>query len=290
LRILIRGYPEEEDEVKAQIVLLSAKVYLQYLLAEKKTAVPVTASLTLQEQKDADQAPNPELENGGWEEEKPIEEEEKKEEDDHSIPKLWQHTLLLSRYTPNYDLRDRTRLYRSLLSTPHTSTDLASLLLLAPKPVPLAPSPSQMRKSFSLGSASLAVGDHAGSGGIKGYEDLPPWVKEGQEPDPALRDEISGKQEYVSGRETSASEKLDGLVRPLAAEKGVPAMRSNGLNKMVGVGKEKTLDDWLDEEEEEEEDSGEEEEESEESSEATGSEEETGSEDESDEGAGLVGR
>jgi hypothetical protein len=177
-------------------------------------------------------------------------------------------------------------LYRSLLSTPQTSTDLASLLLLAPKPVPLAPSPSQTRKGFLLGSASLLLG----STGIKGYEYLPPWVKEGQEPDPRLRDAGSASaSEYVSvsGRGISAAEQLDAV----AARQGGVGGNVNGMNKSVGVGKEKTLDDWLDEEDEEDEEGSTEEEtetEEEESGEEEESEYETESEDEQDEKAGLV--
>jgi vesicle coat complex subunit len=289
LRILVKGYAEEEDEVKAQIVLLAAKVYLQYLLANKKTALPVTASLIQQEQNASDQSANPQLENGGWADDasKTNDIQQDPESDNHPIPKLWRHALLLSRYTPNYDLRDRTRLYRSLLSTPQASTDLASLLLLAPKPVPLAPSPSQARKGFLIGSASLVIG----SSGFKGYEDLPPWVKEGLEPDPKLRDVgVGASTEYVSGRGAvvrSAAEQLD--TAGVAARQGA---RVNGLNRTVGVGKEKTLDDWLDEEGEEE---GSTEEESE-SGEGEDTEEEDGEseyeteseEDEEDEKAGLV--
>jgi AP-3 complex subunit beta len=290
LRILVKGYADEEDEVKAQIILLAAKVYLQYLLANKKTAQLVTSPLIQQAQIANDQLTHPELEDGGWEDNgiKPTNNEEQQqdpESDTHPIPQLWRHALVLSRYTPNYDLRDRTRLYRSLLSTPQTSTDLASLLLLAPKPVPLAPSPSQARKGFQLGSASLVLG----ATGIKGYEDLPLWVSEGQEPNPRLRDSgISSSSEYTSTRGVSAAEQLDAAT---AGQGIVPATRTNGLNKTVGSSKEKTLDDWLDDEEAEastEEETGSEEDEGSDEEEESAYETESEEAYEEDEKAGLV--
>jgi vesicle coat complex subunit len=289
LRILVRGYAHEEDEVKAQIVLLAAKVYLQYLLANKKTPVPVTAPASAPATQGSETLNTDLIDSGGWNDTpSPTattseETAQAEHESTHPIPALYTHTLLLSRYTTSYDLRDRTRLYRSLLSTPTTSTDLASLLLLAPKPAPMAPSPSQARKGFQVGSASLVVGVQ----GVRGYEDLPAWVEEGEEPDPRLRD-LGGPAEYVStassssigggGSGGSAAAQLDaasaraGVVAPAA---GRTNGHGAGLNKMVGPGKEKTLDDWLDEESEEDEESTEEEEEEE--------EEESGEEEESDE-------
>jgi AP-3 complex subunit beta len=262
LRILVKGYPEEADNVKAQIVLLAAKVYLQYLRAYAPSTPPL--STTKKE--------HPELlegEEGGWQDPPPVAEKKKEA---HPIESLYNHILLLARYTPSYDIRDRARLYKSLLSTPHASTQLAELLLLAPKPVPLAPSPSQSRKDFTLGSATLVIGELAGKSGVRGYEALPEWVKEGEEPDAKLRDESSVPSVYVSSavaaKEMSAGERLDAA----AGSKGISPVGSFGRSGVNG--KEKTLDDWLDEGSEEEK-SGSEEEES-------GSEEETG-EEESDE-------
>lgn len=261
LRILVKGYAEEADSVRAQIILLAAKVYLQYLRAHAPNSPPVSAKKQ-----------QPELmegEDGGWQEPAPVPETKKEL---HPIESLYNQTLLLARYTPSYDLRDRARLYKSLLSTPHASTQLAELLLLAPKPVPLAPSPSQSRKDFMLGSATLVIGEQAGKSGVRGYEALPEWVKEGDEPDPKLRDESGLPAVYVSSavaaKEMSAGERLDA-----AAGKGISPVGSFGKSGVNG--KEKTLDDWLDEESEGEE-SGSEEEES-------GSEEETDEEEESEE-------
>jgi AP-3 complex subunit beta len=207
---------------------------------------------------------------------------------------LYNYVLLLVRYDTSYDLRDRARVYKALLATP-TSTQLASLLLLAPKPVPHIPSPSETRKGYVLGSASLVIGDEGGVGGLRGYENLPRWVKEGNEPDPALRDETasSSSSTYVSAYETaknmSAAERLDAAAGSSSRMTPDSMMSPRSLNGMGGDGglggsskapqKEKTLDDWLAEEEEEsgsEEETDDEEEGSEEESEyETDSEEET---------------
>jgi hypothetical protein len=182
---------------------------------------------------------------------------------------LWNYILLLARYDTSYDLRDRTRLYKALLAVP-TSTLLARLMLLAPKPVPHTPSPSESRTGFTLGSASLVVGENGGLHGLRGYEKLPDWVEAGKEPDPSLREADVGKMEYDSSRIAPASERLDSAVRD-SAKSGSPS-KTNGFGAVGG--KEKTLDDWLAEDEGEEEESEEEEETEEESSEEEASDEE----------------
>ncbi|TKA75987.1 hypothetical protein B0A55_03251 [Friedmanniomyces simplex] len=305
-RILVKGYVGEGEEVRGQIVGLGAKVYLRWLNWRKADGqvaddpegavkhegesnggdLPSSRSAVdgnddgevrgFREDAFADQSPTDQPEHHR-------QQQQQKKERPHPIELLYQHTLLLARYTPSYHLRDRARFYRALLGTP-SSTELASLLLLAPKPVPQAPSPSESRRSYLLGSASLIVGEGLrGEVGERGAG-LPEWVEEGREPDPGLRDEKGEERgEYVGERERdskglggmSAGERLDGV---LAAGGGAGAKRG------------KTLDAWLNDDEEEEAD------ESEESGggssgEGTSSEEETEteeSESEEDEDAGLV--
>ncbi|OCL13474.1 ARM repeat-containing protein [Glonium stellatum] len=277
LRILVKGFSDEAEAAKLQIMLLAAKVYVHYLNANPppdpvpQPSQPKSTSTLLSGLED---------EEGGFRETELAREEAPHEghqeaEKPHPIQALYHYVLLLTRYDTSYDLRDRARVYRALLSTP-SSTQLASLLLLAPKPVPQTPSPSETRKGYTLGSASLVVGDEGGVGGLKGYEDLPPWVEDGKEPDPRLRDEASGPgKEYEPGRRETASEKLDSAVGVgKAVDTGLGPKKTNGMN-------EKSLDDWLAEDEEESEQTEEETEEEEESSEE---EEETESEESSDEG------
>ena len=276
LRILAKGFVDESEAAKLQIVLLAAKVYLHHL---NSTQPPAD-----QEPLETPQAappPDPVYEN-------PFRDEKEEDVappvpsppspppppgDSSPIPTLWSHILLLTRYDTSYDLRDRARLYRSLLSNP-SSTQLASLLLLAPKPVPHTPSHSENSKGLLLGSASFVLGVEGG-GALAGSGGLPEWVREGEEPDPKLRDERGGKVEYGERRSVPAGEKLDQMARE--KEKGVAG--SGGGNK------DKTLDDWLAESEEAEES------ESESGSETESSEEETDeeeSEDDSETGR-LVG-
>ncbi|KAF2226958.1 adaptin N terminal region-domain-containing protein [Elsinoe ampelina] len=239
LRILVRGYADEGDEVKGQIVLLAAKIYCIWCreenekkksngeIAKEHQRVGEDFSAALQEDENGFAEANTQ------EDGKPAPGSEGK----HAVELLWQHVLLLARYTSSYDLRDRARLFRALLSV-SSSTDLASLLLLAPKPVPQAPSPSERRKGFQLGSASLIIGEDAGVHGLKGYEALPDWVKEGEEPDPRLRNAEGERREYAAPRPT-AGRMLD------------DALKERGSGSNASSFKEKapvSLDDWLNEE------------------------------------------
>ena len=290
LRILVKGYADEENNVRAQIVLLAAKVYLHFLNGKhaKQRALdaldPAKAGQTLSE--DLPLHAREESEDFRADasvDSRPIDETQPDAEKRHAIEMLYEHTMLLARYTPSYDLRDRARLFRALLSVP-SSTELASLLLLAPKPVPQAPSPSESRKNFTLGSASLVVGDEAGVSGLTGYEPVPAWVEEGQEPDPELRDEADGRAEYAPHKTISAGQRLDDALQT------DPGYKANGRGKEG-----KTLDDWLDEEDEtgdEEEEEGEESDESETGSEGSEEDDDDNDDDETeseeDEKAGLV--
>ncbi len=228
LRILLKDFASESEAAKAQVVLLAAKVYLHHLnrLAEAR-------------QHEDDQEPHLSAE----------------QDEEHPTARLWNYVLLLVRYDTPYDLRDRARLYRALLGVPQ----LATLILLAPKPAPHAPSPSETRKGFTLGSSALVLAGGSGFQGLSGYEPLPEWVEAGHEPDPRLREgDVTLGTSYGEKRVLPAAESLDSAV------KSAPS-RTNGSGEAAGG---KTLDDWLaeggDGDEEEEEDSDETEEETEE--------------------------
>ncbi|KAL2145374.1 hypothetical protein VTI28DRAFT_7443 [Corynascus sepedonium] len=288
LRILLKDFASESEVAKRQIVLLGAKVYLHYInrqIEESQQAQPPSSP---QQELNQNQEPfqsssSPATSNNG---------PKLLEEDDHPVAKLWRYLLLLVRYDTSYDLRDRTRLYKSLLSVPQ----LATLMLLAPKPAPQAPSPSETRRGFTLGSAALVLAGGGGVHGLKGYEDLPDWVAEGREPDPTLRD-AEGVERYGEKRFVPAAEVLDAAAASRSSPPSVGA-GPRAPKAANGVG-EKTLDDWLaeeesdeeeeveeeEEEEEEEDDEDEDEDESEEESEEEGEEE---SEEESEEDARLM--
>ena len=282
LRILAKGFADESEAAKLQIVLLAAKVYLHYLIRTNSAQTEEVPEAPLIH--GADDPPlhiSTAAEENGWQDphsppltDKPLPELE--QDPTHPIPLLWTYILHLTRYDVSYDLRDRTRLYRALLSTPQ-STQLASLLLLAPKPAPHTPSPSEIRRGLLIGSSSLVIGvEAAGADGVMGYEGLPEWVKEGDEPDAHLRDEGLTKEVYGEKKDVPAARELDN------------AVEKKGLGKIgVGAAKDKTLDDWLAEKEESEEESTEE---SESESEEEGSEEDESNSEEKDEVDRLVGR
>lgn len=226
LRILVRGFADEAEESKLQIVLLAAKVYLHFLHDPATSTTEVNQDDGTEVNGSDEQAEN-----------------NQRLDTNHAIPKIWSYLLTLVRYDTSYDLRDRARMFRSLLSNP-TSTQLASLIIAAPKPIPHVPSPSETRQGLLLGTTTMALGaDLTGSSGLPGYEKLPDWVEEDHEPDPTLRDEGddgAAKGEYISDAkravQMAASQRLD------------EAVKEQGLEGVVKR-KEKSLDAWLDESE-----------------------------------------
>ncbi|RDW69482.1 ARM repeat-containing protein [Coleophoma cylindrospora] len=280
LRILAKGFVDEAEPAKLQIVLLAAKVYLHHLNRselEPGRIEPLPAPVPTTNYSD-------EVGNEGFAE---IESTHQtpytlpEPEPDHPIVVLWNYILLLARYDTSYDLRDRTRLYKALLAVP-SSTQLASLMLLAPKPVPHTPSPSEGRTNFILGSASLVIGEDGGMHGLRGYEPLPKWVEAGKEPDPSLRDTDVAKSEYDEKRVMTASERIDSAVRDTRGDAPLEA-----ISKVNGAGGGKMgLDEWLassEEEDEGEEEDGDEEQSEEETESEEESSEETSDAEEADE-------
>ncbi|OQD81482.1 hypothetical protein PENANT_c027G05936 [Penicillium antarcticum] len=297
LRVLIKGFADETEMVKQQVVLLGAKVYLHHLLQNPPKEQPEQTESSTEPEKSAPQqdfqnewndngtggspdADQPHEEGhtpkANAREAKEGEEEEEKEEEDR-ITLLWRYILLLARYDTSYDLRDRARLYKSLLETP-SSTQLANLLLLAPKPVPHAPSPSETRKDLLIGSATLVVGTDAGYHGLRGYTTLPDWVELGHEPDSSLRVEDVKPDTSATQASLTAGARLDKALKEHQSTVA-PVRNRNGVPMAADPAGKKTLDQWLQEESEEETET-----ESETDSEGeTDSEEESGSEEESDE-------
>ncbi|KAI1991439.1 AP-3 complex subunit beta [Ophidiomyces ophidiicola] len=262
LRILAQGFADESETAKQQIVLLGAKVYLHHLLNKPQES----AESHVQEDPSDNADPQPPKED--------------------TITTLWRYILLLARYDTSYDLRDRARLYKALLVDP-TSTQLASLILLAPKPVPHAPSPSELRKGLLLGTSTLVIGPDAGMHGLRGYQALPDWVAAGEEPDPTLRDEEVTDAGVGKGFVT-AGERLDKALKDHDAAAAAGAGASSSSAVAAGRNKYVSLDEWLDESEEGEE-TTEEESTEEESSEEDGDEYETDEVDDDDSGQAQAG-
>ncbi|PWY84873.1 ARM repeat-containing protein [Aspergillus heteromorphus CBS 117.55] len=277
LRILVQDFANESEAVKQQIVLLGAKVYLHHLLRNPPKEAPQPAESNPKPKAEAivnEWADNADAQEEADKENTTNEETPQTDEPEDRITLLWRYILMLARYDTSYDLRDRARLYKALLGTP-SSTQLANLLLLAPKPVPHAPSPSETRKDLLIGSATLVVGPDAGMLGLKGYQNLPDWVELGQEPDARLR-ENEIKPDFTSTDKASmtAGERLD---RALKDHETSAAVSGNGRARPGASSKGKSLNQWLDEPETESE------EETEEEEEVTGSEYEEVTDEETDE-------
>jgi AP-3 complex subunit beta len=100
------------------------------------------------------------------------------------------------------------------------------------------------------------IGDEGGVGGLRGYDDLPRWVKDGNEPDPALRDEATSTSTsaYESAKSMSAADRLDaaagtsGTPDSIMSPRDLNGVRPADMGVGASKGKEKTLDDWLAEE------------------------------------------
>ncbi|GAP92308.1 putative ap-3 adaptor complex subunit beta [Rosellinia necatrix] len=251
LRILLKDFTNESEVAKRQIVLLAAKVYLHHINREVEKQTQSESNPGDDNENPAQLGFSPSI--------------------DHPVARLWDYVLLLVRYDTSYDLRDRTRLYKSLLAVPQ----LASLMLLAPKPAPQAPSPSETRKGFLLGSSALVIASSGATHALRGYEPLPDWVQEGHEPDPKLRAQDTTGTEYTAAgrRVIPAAETLgDAGIRG----KGNGLVGAAGVAAGVGT---MTLDEFLAEDEEDEEESEDDESEEEED----GDDDEDNEEDEDEE-------
>lgn len=138
-----------------------------------------------------------------------------------------------------------------------------------------------------LGSCSLVIGGiaggaAAGDGVVKGYENLPEWVREGEEPDRSLR----ANSDEMVGATTAATIRNPGRNVVPAVDRlgGVSATSAGSATAKSGASgkeKEQKLEDWLAEDEGSSEEGSEgeyEEEEGDESGDEESEEEEEGEE------------
>ncbi|KAK9693865.1 AP-3 complex subunit beta [Basidiobolus ranarum] len=166
---------------------------------------------------------------------------------------LYKYVFTLARYDMNYDVRDRARFLKALMSNAggeNTEQDdslrkHAEEILLCEKPAPVTENPLAGRDKYAIGSMSMVL-----NSSVFGYESLPDWPS--VQPDPSLRD----TQDDISAKATN-------FVNP---SRNTPANRSEdyGLDAFYDS-EEESGDGDTEEEEEEEEDDDESEEDSEES-------------------------
>ncbi|PRP87640.1 hypothetical protein PROFUN_04667 [Planoprotostelium fungivorum] len=98
--------------------------------------------------------------------------------------KIFEYVLSLARYDASYDVRDRCRVLRHVMST-EVSGPLQSKsqkLVHSKKPVPQQVNPNEGRQRFMLGSLS-----HVMNHTVQGYDPIPDFPED--IPDPSVRDE-----------------------------------------------------------------------------------------------------
>lgn len=109
---------------------------------------------------------------------------------------------------------------------------------------------------------------------VAGYEPLPEWVKEGEEPDERCRDEVNGAGDSeLRNAAIPAADRLGAAIKGKAPSVG-HVVAGKGITAAEGKQplKEKTLDDWLaEEDDDDDEDESEEEDESEDDDDDDGS-------------------
>lgn len=267
LRKFAKTFASESPNVRYQTTLLAAKVF-SYYLDRNKSDDP------------NDFVP---IDNGP----------------ESSIPKLFSYVMLLAKYDTNYDTRDRARLFSTLL-TSSASTDLATLLLQAPKPCPVTSLREIMlgskKKNISnstentvittttpivdliLGSTSLVLGHP-----VDGFQRLPNWTKKDSplRADPSVRDEIVSRPTTQPVRSISNVTSAASAAR--SRQSGATAFGSN-CNPPIPAApkkfKEQTLDEFFADAGENEEESSSEEDSSSEEESSSGDEEDDDEDDE----------
>ncbi|WEJ94115.1 AP-3 complex subunit beta [Yamadazyma tenuis] len=102
LRRFLEGFADEPEEVRYQLLVLSAKLF----------------SLKLDEIHEIGSSSSEFLQND-------------------IISKMFQRVLTLCKYDSSYDTRDKSRMFNILLNSGHDNSQLASLFLQVPKPAPI---------------------------------------------------------------------------------------------------------------------------------------------------------
>ncbi|KAI9100702.1 adaptin N terminal region-domain-containing protein [Phlyctochytrium arcticum] len=221
---------------------------------------------------------------------------------DQTLSLLIAYIFDLSRYDPDWDIRDRSRFLRALILGPawaaarlNPPTNLVTSILLTPKPVTKPGSAYTAHGEFTFGTLSHAIARKA-----RNYVPLPPWNDDSTST--SERDEARQARETDSAHEGDYSRAVvgAGAVKIGFIRSGSAGGHSTGTSGAVG-GKVKkkrvvTLDEFYgsessssSEEEQEEEETEDSESEEEDSSEEGESEEEEEEEDSSEEDVAADG-
>jgi len=98
--------------------------------------------------------------------------------------KLFEYILSLAKYDSSYDVRDRCRVLRTVMSTESSGPvqSRAEMLVKGKKPMPQHVNPNEGRQRFGIGSMSHIL-NHT----VNGYDPIPDFPESA--PDPSVRDE-----------------------------------------------------------------------------------------------------
>lgn len=180
LRIGVRNFTTEEEAVRIQILSLAVKLYVLHCqhaheqdVQDMNSAIEKLDEAQGNAEHERDEQSN---ERGDAVKQdivsEPVNEELKlMPEIDSPIPKLYSYLCQMVRYDTSYDLRDRFRTYKILVSSPNWI--LTQKMLFTPKPLPSFKTASAGKEAYSLGSSSLVLGKS-----FSGYQSLPDWATE----------------------------------------------------------------------------------------------------------------
>ncbi|KAJ3128506.1 AP-3 complex subunit beta-1 [Physocladia obscura] len=191
-----------------------------------------------------------------------------------TVAALWEHVLNLARYDVGWDVRDRARLLKSLVSTQNTRNGLFSgklnAILMAPKFAPTVS--NNEKKEAGLSKLTLGSLSHSFNVAVRGYMPLPEWadiVKGRELRDAAVELQVpplpgwNGPAKSVSVRSNdlqlqpqhSSSNSAMGQMKIMPRISSMKPGTSPIVRKKY-TGLETFLDDSLSEDEEENEDKG----------------------------------
>lgn len=194
LRLCAKTFVDEEESVRYQIVVLAAKVYACQL-SRKREGVDSDPDVAVA---------------------------------DDVVKKLFDYVMNLARYDSSYDIRDRTRMFTSLLNS-SINSDIGLLLLQASKPIPMISLREQLFPSdskFHIKAGGLVFGTSSAVLGypLDGYQSMIDWTPKCDLLTPSVRAEeimpqdpeplsLSNKQYSTSSKQhNQETEDKHGLV------------------------------------------------------------------------------
>ncbi|CUM54535.1 uncharacterized protein AC631_02267 [Debaryomyces fabryi] len=255
LRLLIKTFALESEIVRYETLVLSAKI-LSFELDKVKNEVGDDNSLAIEEFLQ-----------------------------ENIVSQMFQHVLQLAKYDPSYDTRDRARMFNVLLNTGSKQSQLASLFLRVPKPVPLS----------TLFSKGINSNEFSTTNVLLKYFNIIEWADPSTHPPSSIRKVAPIQSNNLGGKivsiSSSSMHNKSTSPEPLS-EHAISSRQyqNSNVDKIIPkpVYHLQSLDEFFgSEEESEEEESDEEDSEDEEEEDSEEEESEEDSEDEANENKGI---